>query len=590
MRYMTDWRKAVRAFARITHPFAKSAKGWGTRLWCDFPGLRIETWGTRICGWLILAAAMAMVGCHGGARREAGTVVVVLESSPNNLDPRQGTDAQSEHVGGLIFDALVKKDENYNLRPWLAVSWEQPDALTWVFHLRDGVRFQDGRPLEAEDVVWTIESLIEPKLAGLITAKSGAFAAVKRAEARDRLTVVVRMKRPDAGLLFNMSDGLFGVVPRGAGADFGLHPVGSGPFRFVSQVQDKEVVLERFEGCWSNTSQVSKSRRVTPASNDRSPGTPPGAPNSSQIERVRFEVVPDTITSALELEKGSADAASNVLTPDMVYALRDAPGLETTSGPGSNVWYLNFNVTDAALRDKRVRQAVALAMDREAIVAALWRGHARLADTLLPAGEWAAATEAELAQYPHDPARAARLLEAAGLPAGRDGVRLRLTLKISQDETTRLLAAVLQQQLRAAGIELRIRSAEFGTFYADVTHGAFQMYILKWVGSNEDPDIYRYMYSSESFPPKGANRGHYVNARVDALLAKAAAESGPAAVVWTGRQVDYAEIQSILSEELPTIPLWFPDNVVVHTRRLQGVVSRGDGNFDFLRDAWLRSP
>jgi peptide/nickel transport system substrate-binding protein len=537
---------------------------------------------------LILAAAMAMVGCHGGARREAGTVVVVLESSPNNLDPRQGTDAQSEHVGGLIFDALVKKDENYNLRPWLAVSWEQPDALTWVFHLRDGVRFQDGRPLEAEDVVWTIESLIEPKLAGLITAKSGAFAAVKRAEARDRLTVVVRMKRPDAGLLFNMSDGLFGVVPRGAGADFGLHPVGSGPFRFVSQVQDKEVVLERFEGCWSNTSQVSKSRRVTPASNDRSPGTPPGAPNSSQIERVRFEVVPDTITSALELEKGSADAASNVLTPDMVYALRDAPGLETTSGPGSNVWYLNFNVTDAALRDKRVRQAVALAMDREAIVAALWRGHARLADTLLPAGEWAAATEAELAQYPHDPARAARLLEAAGLPAGRDGVRLRLTLKISQDETTRLLAAVLQQQLRAAGIELRIRSAEFGTFYADVTHGAFQMYILKWVGSNEDPDIYRYMYSSESFPPKGANRGHYVNARVDALLAKAAAESGPAAVVWTGRQVDYAEIQSILSEELPTIPLWFPDNVVVHTRRLQGVVSRGDGNFDFLRDAWLR--
>jgi peptide/nickel transport system substrate-binding protein len=539
---------------------------------------------------LILAAAMAMVGCHGGARREAGTVVVVLESSPNNLDPRQGTDAQSEHVGGLIFDALVKKDENYNLRPWLAVSWEQPDALTWVFHLRDGVRFQDGRPLEAEDVVWTIESLIEPKLAGLITAKSGAFAAVKRAEARDRLTVVVRMKRPDAGLLFNMSDGLFGVVPRGAGADFGLHPVGSGPFRFVSQVQDKEVVLERFEGCWSNTSQVSKSRRVTPASNDRSPGTPPGAPNSSQIERVRFEVVPDTITSALELEKGSADAASNVLTPDMVYALRAARGLETTSGPGSNVWYMNFNVTDPALGDKRVRQAVALAMDREAIIAALWRGHARLAETLLPEGQWAAATDVELAQYPHDPARAAKLLEAAGLAAGRDGVRLRLTLKISQDETTRLLAAVLQQQLRSAGIELKIRSTEFGTFYADVTHGAFQMYILKWVGSNEDPDIYRYMYSSESFPPKGANRGHYVNARVDALLAKAAAESGPEAVVWTGRQVDYAEIQSILAEELPTIPLWFPDNVVVHTRRLQGVVSRGDGNFDFLRDAWLRSP
>jgi len=563
---------------------------------------------------MILCGAMS--GCH-GAPREAGTVVVVLESSPNNLDPRQGTDAQSERVGGLIFDALVKKDENYNLRPWLATSWEQPDALTWVFHLRDGVRFQDGRPLEAEDVVWTIESLIEPKLAGLISAKSGAFAAVERAEARDRLTVVVRMKRPDAGLLFNMSDGLFGVVPRGAGGDFGLHPVGSGPFRFVSQVQDKEVVLERFAGSWSNTSQVSKSRRVTPASNDRSPGTAPGAPSSllpthptppaklagtpdrdeaamdgapsgSGIRRVRFEVVPDTITGALELEKGSADAASNVLTPDMVYALRDAPGLETASGPGSNVWYLNFNVADAALRDKRVRQAVALAMDRAAIVAALWRGHARLADTLLPEGQWAAATDAEIAHYPHDPARAAALLQAAGHPAGRDGVRLRLSLKISQDETTRLLAAVLQQQLRAAGIELRIRSAEFGTFYADVTHGAFQMYILKWIGSNEDPDIYRYMVSSGSFPPKGANRGHYVNARVDELLAKAAAETGPAAEAQARRRAEYVEVQQILADELPAIPLWNPENEVVHTRRLQGVVSRGDGNFDFLRDAWLQ--
>ena len=173
-------------------------------------------YGSACVAFVILAAAMG--GCHGGAAREAGTVVVVLESSPNNLDPRQGTDAQSERVGGLIFDALVKKDENYNLRPWLAVSWEQPDALTWVFHLRDGVRFQDGRPLEAEDVAWTIESLIEPKLAGLISAKSGAFAAVERAEARDRLTVVVRMKRPDAGLLFNLSDGQFGVVPRGAGS------------------------------------------------------------------------------------------------------------------------------------------------------------------------------------------------------------------------------------------------------------------------------------------------------------------------------------------------------------------------------------
>lgn len=492
-------------------------------------------------------------------------MVVILESSPNNLDPRQGTDAQSERVGSLIFDALVKKDASYNLAPWLATSWEQPDALTWVFHLRDGVRFQDGRPLEAADVVWTIESLMDSKLAGLITSKSGAFAAVDRVEARDRMTVVVHMKRPDASLLFNMSDGLFGVVPRGAGSDFGLHPVGSGPYRFVRQVQDKEVVLERFVECWSEGV----------GEGGRRPRT--------DIRRLQFNVVPDTITSALELQKGSADAASNVLTPDMVYALRSAREIETANGPGSNVWYLNFNVEDPSLRDKRVRQAVALAMDKPAIVAALWRGHARLANSLLPPGHWAAASEAELAHYPHDPARAAALLQAAGFRTGGDGIRLRLTLKISTDATTRLLAAVLQQQMRGAGIALNIRAAEFGTFYSDVTRGAFQMYVLKWVGSNEDPDIFRYMYSSESFPPKGANRGHYVNPQIDALLAKSAAEAGAAHEVQAKRRAEYVKVQKILAEDLPSIPLWYPDNEVMHTGRLQGVVSQGDGNFDFLR-------
>ena len=526
------------------------------------------------------AGMLVVTGCH-GAPRPAGSIIVLIESSPNNLDPRQGTDAQSERIGPLIFDALVKKDTHYNLAPWLATRWEeQPDPVTgadeWVLHLRDGVRFQDGRPLEAADVVWTIESLIDPSLTAklpggtLISPKAGAFANVDHAEARDRLTVVVHMKRPDAGLLFNMSDGLFGVVPRGAGSDFGLHPIGSGPYRFVSEVQDKEVVLERSPGCWSEGSGI---------------GGQPSAISDQHlnIQRLLFHVAPDTITSALELQKGSADAASNVLTPDMVYALRDAPGVETAIGPGSNVWYLNFNVQDPSLRDKRVRQAVALAIDRQPILDALWRGHARLANSLLPPGEWARADDAELSQYPHDPARAAALLQTAGYPAGRDGVRLRLELKISTDEATRLLAAVLQQQLRAAGIALTIRSAEFGTFYSDVTHGVFQMYILKWIGSNEDPDIYRYMYSSGSFPPKGANRGHYANARVDALLAKAATETGPEAEVEARRRAEYVEVQKILADEMPSIPLWYPDNEVVHTRRLERVVSQGDGNFDFLR-------
>jgi peptide/nickel transport system substrate-binding protein len=532
------------------------------RIWAPgMDGFRVSprAWA----GLIALLICFALISCR-TPPPPPGTITVILESSPNNLDLRQGTDIQSERTGSLIFDSLVKKDTHFNLQPWLAVSWEQPDPLTWVFHLRDGVHFHDGRPLEAADVVWTIQSLIDPALTAqlpggtLLSPKSGSFASVASVEASDRLTVVMHLSRPDPALLFNMSDGLFGVVPRGSGADLGQHPIGSGPYRFVSQTQDKEVVLERAPNCWSEP-------------NGLAPYT-----------RLQFNVVPDTITSALELQKGSADAASDVLTPDMVYTLRNSHAVEISQVPGSTVWYINFNVADPALADRRIRQAVALAIDRPAIIASLDRGHAQLAQgSLLPPGSWAAADAADLAQYPHDPNRAADLLESAGLHADANGIRLHLNLKISTDEQTRLLAVALQQQLRAAGIALSIRSAEFGTFYSDVTHGAFQMYILKWIGSNEDPDIFRYMYSSASLPPRGANRGHYLNSALDALLAKAAAESGPDAQ--PRRRADYIAIQRILSVDLPSIPLWFPSSDLVHSRRLPNATAQPDGNYDFLR-------
>ena len=498
-----------------------------------------------VAGFLLMAG---LTGCR-GRTADPRTVVMIIESSPNNLDLRQGTDAQSERVGGVIFDALVKKDEHYNLQPWIATRWEQPDPETLVIHLRDGVRFHDGRPLEAEDVAWTIRSMIDGTL---ITAKGGAFASVDRVEVRDRLTLTVRLKYPDAGLLFNMSDGLFGVVPRGSGRDFGLHPVGSGPFRFVSAVQDKEVVVARNPDYWAG---------------------PP------KVDGVHFTVVPDAITSALELRKGSADLASNVLTFDMLHTLQQAPNIKVEAGESSVVIYTNFNVKDPQLRDRRVRQAIACATNKQAIVDAIWRGQARLAATLLPAGHWAAASDAELATYSHDVARAETLLDEAGFHRGPDGVRLRITLKTSTDETTRLMAAVLQQQLRAAGIRLEIRSAEFGTFYSDVTRGAFQMYALRWIGSNEDPDIFRYAYGSTAFPPKGANRGRYSNPRVDALLKAAAGETDQAK-----RRTEYVEVQKILAEDLPGIPLWYPNNEVVHSRRIEGVRPSGSGTFDYLRD------
>ena len=155
-------------------------------------------------------------------------------------------------------------------------------------------------------------------------------------------------------------------------------------------------------------------------------------------------------------------------------------------------------------------------------------------------------------------------------------------MKTSTDESSRLLAMILQQQLRDVGIALEVRSFEFATFYSDITKGAFQMYTLRWLGGNEDPDIFRYAYDSHMFPPHGANRGHYANSELDTLI-KEAGGSGDQAQ----RRKDYVRVQQILAAELPSINLWYLDAVLVHTKRLENIQISGSGNYDFLRTATI---
>src|SRR5208337_3081486 len=235
---------------------------------------------------------------------------------------------------------------------------------------------------------------------------------------------------------------------------------------------------------------------------------------------------------------------------------------------------------DPLLKDVRVRQAIACSIDRNLLIQTLLRGHAQPAVSLLPVSHWA--FTAEVPHYDYDSARAARLLDESGHTAGKDGIRFHLTMKTSTDEDTRLLAAVLQQQLARVGIALDLRSYEFATFYSDVTRGAFQIYSLRWIRGNEQPDIFSYAFSTANFSPQGANRGHYSNARLDALLDDAAQSPDTAR-----RREDYVEAQQILARDLPAINLWYRDTIVVHNRRLIHLVPTQSGSYTFLETAEL---
>jgi peptide/nickel transport system substrate-binding protein len=494
-----------------------------------------------------LALTAFLLSCS--SKADPNTLVMVIESSPTNLDPRVGVDAQSERIDNLIFDDLLSRGENLDVAPGLAERWEIPNPLTYIFHLHHGVRFHDGRALTSRDVKWTFDSLLQGKVR---STKAGVYRFVDRIDAPEDDTVIFHMKEPSATLLWNLSDGAIGIVPYRSGNEVTARPIGSGPFRFVSAETDKEVIVERNDNYWGD---------------------------KAKLARVRFAVVPDATTRALELRKGSGDATINALTPDTVSALERDPALAVERAPGTVLAYLGFNLRDPILKDVRVRQAIAYALDRRPMIEYLWRGEAQPARSILPPQSWA--YDGNVPPYDHNPEKARRLLDAAGYTL-TNGVRFHIAMKTSTDENTRLMVAVMQQQLREVGIALDIRSFEFATFFADVTHGAFQMYGLRWIGGNEDPDIFEYAFHSAKFPPNGANRGFYSDPRIDALIDQARREVDPSL-----RKPIYAEIQLILADELPYINLWYLDNVLVHNRRVTNLKLNPAGNYDFLRTAEL---
>lgn len=494
---------------------------------------------------LYFIISFGLISCSRSPHSDPSSITFLIESSPTNLDPRFATDSQSQRIDGLLFSGLLERDNQMNFHGDLAESWDTPNPLTYVFHLRSGVHFHDGSPLTSADVKATFDFIRNPANKSL---KLGALRMVASIEAPDAATVIFHLSQPYASFTLNLIPSAIGIVPANAGADFSRHPVGSGPFSFVQQSQDEEVLVER------------------------NPEYFRGAP---QFSRVRFRVVPDAVVRALELRKGSADLEMSSLSPDIIPVLARQPELAITERSGTNLTYLSFNLEDLALAHRELRQALAFATDRDALIRYLLHGQAKLAAGVLPPDHWAA--EANVAQYPYDPARAEQLLDAAGFPRKRNGVRLHLTLKCSTEEQARLIGAALQEQWRRAGIELELRPLELATLFSDVARGNFQITYQRWVGANTDPDFFEFAFSSKRFPPDGANRGHYRNPRLDVLTDQIRMEMNQ-----EKRKALCSEAQKILAEDLPYLTLWFNDVVSVHRRSLGELQLSSTADYNFL--------
>jgi peptide/nickel transport system substrate-binding protein len=558
---------------------------------------RLKTPGWIIAGMIAWVAMMC--GCASKRVWDGTEVVFLIESNPANLDARYGQDAQSQRIAALIYSGLVVRDAEMNLHGDLAESWETPDAFTYIFHLKKSVEFHDGREVTSRDVKATIAWMMNPENK---SPKAGSFRMIRTIEAPDSSTVVFRLKEPYASFLWNLEKSAVGIVPWDAGAEFAKHPIGSGPFRFVSQAQDQEVVLERVgtrnsrfekqdQGNVAGTAgRQEASAAIVRAQTSRLQDDNTGyggdqegfqsKPSDREIsvprvERVRFRIVPDAIVRALELRKGSADIEVSSLSADMIPVLAKQEKLTVTERPGTNFAYLGMNMEDAILVKRDVRQALAYATDRESLVKYLLHGEARLASGILPPNHWA--HEANVKTYAYDPAEAERLLDAAGLRRGTDGTRFHVTLKVSTEEQARLMGAALQEQWKKVGVALEVRPLEIATLFSDLAKGNFQISYLRWVGANNDPDVFDLVFSSKRVPPNGANRGHYQNARVDQLIDGIRTEMDR-----QKRKELCSEVQKILAEDGPYVPLWFTDVVSVHRSEMGKVALGPTGGYEFL--------
>lgn len=488
-------------------------------------------------------------------------MVVGTIGEPSNLIPLLASDSASHDVAGYVYNGLVKYDKNLNLVGDLAESWDvSPDGLTIIFHLRKGVRWHDGAEFTSNDVLYTYRVTIDPKTP---TAYAEDFKQVKRADAPDRFTFRVTYPKPFAPALASWS---MGILPAHLldGKDItksGLSrkPVGTGPYRFKEWIAGQKIVLESFH--------------------DYFEGRP-------FIDRYVYRIIPDNSTMYMELKAGGVDMMG--LSPVQYARQTDTPEFRSRFNkyryPAFAYTYLGFNLRNPLFSDKRVRQAISSAINKDEIVHGVLLGLGQVARGPYKPGTWAYNPGVKDLDY--NPGRARELLAAAGWrETGSDGILVKdgkpfsFTILTNQGNDQRLKTAqIIQQRLKKIGIDVKIRVLEWASLLTNfIDKGNFEALIMGWT-IPQDPDIFDVWHSSKT-GPKELNFVGYKNSEVDRLI-----EEGRGTFDVVKRKRCYYRIQEILADEQPYTFLYVPDALPTVSARFRGIEPAPIGiGYNFIR-------
>jgi peptide/nickel transport system substrate-binding protein len=535
---------AYKAIAAATN--AKQAED-ATFAMIDNPSLIQPGWKLFIPG--AEEAAELMV-----APEPTGQILIAQTADANALDPKYLKGRPTQNALRLVFDSLYHRDNNMKIVPWLATSYENPDELTWRFHLRQGVKFHNGNDFKANDVKFTLGRLVEDD------SQFSTRNFVDKVEVVDDYTVDIVTKEPYAAfmtrvVLWHMTDEeYFNEV----GAEgFASKPIGTGPFKFVEWVKDEQMVFEANRDYWGG---------------------------SPKIKTVIFKPIPENATRIAALETGDVDLITDV-PPD--YVDQTPEGVEIVTVPGTRAFYLGLNVNMEPFDDVRVRQAMNYAVDVEAIIESVLNGLARPIDNpLLPEAFGYIPTPV----YSYDPEKAKSLLAEAGYP---DGFEMELDTQPPLKE----IAEALAGQLSAVGIQAKVNIMERAALYAKYEPGFSQTFLTSWGNSEADADgmlskqFYSDRYRCNLLGPEGeTGYGNtelgcyytgYANAEVDEYVEAGARDVDP-----EKRKEYYAKALKIIVEETPWLFLYNPSEVYAKRDRVQGWVPRSDA-LVILDEAWV---
>ena len=517
---------------------------------------------------------------------------VLISDPPESLDPRKGSSAVEMRVQELIFRGLVQVADDLSVTEDLAESIVVEEAQHLRITLKKNIQFHtcfDGTPggtLKAKDVIYSYESLRDPLVQ---SRKQRILADVDRLETPDPdgYKIHIHLRKPSASWLGE--NGTLGIIEKSCAQKdpkaFARSPSGTGAFAFESREADRRVWLKRFD-------------------------------QSLAYERIELRVVGDETSRLLELLKGRADVLTVTPSRPLLAPLKRRKELDLISAAGNGYSYLAFNMRLPELQDQRVREAIALAIDREAIIEHKYLGLARPSAAMTPPDHWAHPKGLKPSTY--NPRRAAALLDAAGwkthpnlLEEPQENQKkpvLTLEMRTTPEKFGRALSLVLQQQLRQVGIDLELRINDWGTLYSQVKKGNFQLVRMEWIPvlspalldwvfhshaqpqqagtcataadcpggaePNAETSRERYSCSSGICRRNGGNRGGYSSTRVDALLDAASRESDQ-----DKQRILYGKAQHILAKELPYVSLWHEDRVWIVRRPWTGIQLKPSGSF-----------